>query len=271
MRQKRYFQWIAGDNAGDVTTLDNITCFDGEYFYNFTNGESCNIRFVSPMTRVPKTLEGKVVVEIANPNDPWRIETITTKTYIDPKTNDSYEIPPLADYVKAEGENCEISDSAVGKMKYIAPRYNGPMRELPSIDDYLIDEDAEYEESAVEIIKTKPKPRQEITVEETAVAEVAPEVIEPVVVTPSFAKEEKTMKNDPVYLIIKNCKKRPTEIGLSLSIDLPSKSVFNMAKDDFEDGASKFIDCVVEDIDPKVILDAIKGALIEAYDVENQQ
>lgn len=279
MKKKRYFQWIAGDSAGSVTTLDNITCFDGEYFYNFTDGDSCNMRFVSPMTKIPKMLEGKVVVEIANPYDPWKIEKVETKKYVDPRSNEQYEIPPLADYVKAEGENCEISDSVIGKMNYIPPRYKGQMRALPNIDDYLIDEDEEIESAKV-IATANSKPVQEIEVEEVAVTQVAPTVVSTPVVEANTAvnidtieekSESSSVKNDPVYLIIKNCKKRPTDIELSISIDLPSKSVFEMVKEDFEAGSSKFIDCVIEDIDTKIILDSLKDALLEAYCVENTQ
>ena len=35
MKRNRYFQWIAGENEGTISILDNITEYDGEYFYNY--------------------------------------------------------------------------------------------------------------------------------------------------------------------------------------------------------------------------------------------
>lgn len=267
-KQKRYFQWLDGDNAGQVSILDDISYFDGEYFYNFEDGESCNERFVAPMTRVPKTLEGKVVVEIADPNDKWRIETISARTYVDPKSNDSYEIPPLEDIVRAEGKSCEIVDSAIGRKKYYPPRYKGPMKELPSVEEW-IEKESEPEVSVVET-----------SVKQTAVEQTFPEQkkvvttepINSVVMTSEPLKTvENPIKNDPVYIILKSCKKQPTDIELSMNISLPDKSVYDMVSNNFEDGINKFIDCVIEDIDTNTILDALREALVQAYAVGNNQ
>ena len=38
MKRNRYFQWIAGENEGTISILDNITEYDGEYFYNLGSG-----------------------------------------------------------------------------------------------------------------------------------------------------------------------------------------------------------------------------------------
>ena len=112
MRQRRYFQWLDGENAGQVEILDNITCTDGEYFFNFKSGEACNQRFVSQMTRNAADLKGKVMVEIANPSDTWKFETIKMGkyTYMDPAAGEqTVDVPPLEDITGASGNGNSLN------------------------------------------------------------------------------------------------------------------------------------------------------------------
>ena len=62
-----------------------------------------------------------------------------------------------------------------------------------------------------------------------------------------------------------SCKKHDTPVELSLSMKLPSKYIANIASSEFEDGFDKFIDCIVEDIDTKLIISELKEALKLAY------
>jgi hypothetical protein len=73
MRQRRYFQWLDGENAGQVETRDNITCTDGEYFFNFKSGEACNQRFISQMTRNAADLKGKVMIPFGTTTIPQKV------------------------------------------------------------------------------------------------------------------------------------------------------------------------------------------------------
>lgn len=269
-RRSRYFQWIEGENAGTVTTLDSITAFDGEYFYNFADGDVCNQRFVAPMTRNAKSLEGKVVVEIATPNDPWVIEKIQAKKYVNPKNNEEYEIPPLEDIVKAEGKSCSVN-SAVGQYKYIPPKYRGEMWGLPSIDDYFQDEDSSVEEDITPVLVKS----TDIAVEKVAPADITPDRTPDTVSVQQQdicqdiqqdKKKSSTEDTDPVAIIIKNCKKYPTEVTLSLNIWLPQSSMFKMVAADFENGTDKFVDCVVNGIDMEYVKDALKDALKSSYE-----
>ena len=77
MKRPRYFQWLQGENSGIITKLVNITEMDGEYFYNFEDGESCNLRFISQMTSSPAALKDKFMVEVDTTKDTWRVEQIS--------------------------------------------------------------------------------------------------------------------------------------------------------------------------------------------------
>ena len=50
MRKTRYFEWIAGEDIGEICILSHVEVEDGETYLHFTNGDVCNISFVSPMT-----------------------------------------------------------------------------------------------------------------------------------------------------------------------------------------------------------------------------
>lgn len=250
MSRKRYFQWLDGDLAGSVEVLKNITQEEDEYFYNFESDESCNLRFIGKITGNVGDLKGKAMVEIISPNDPWIAETITTKRVqvMDENAGETYvDAPPLEDITGASGSgaNLDIAESKLGQKKYRAPRYKGPYFDLPSIDEYMKNDDP---------------------VQIAAPVQAAPvqQVIQPVipVETPKISAVSET---DPVRILAKTCKKHSTEINLTININLPSKAIYNIAESEFENGGKNFVDCLVEDIDIKEIVRSISDALKTAY------
>ena len=72
-------------------------------------------------------------------------------------------------------------------------------------------------------------------------------------------------ETDPVRILAKTCKKHPTEINLTLNINLPSKAIYDIAESEFENGGKNFVDCLVEDIDITEIVKNISVALKQAY------
>jgi Ni,Fe-hydrogenase I large subunit len=272
MRRPRYFQWLQGENVGTVSKLADISEMDGEYFYNFEDGEVCNMRFISPMTSSPGMLKDKFMVEIASPNDPWIMETIETGFFKDAMTQEGVEVPPLEDITgaKGSGQNLDIDGSAVGTSKFRAPRYKGPFPELPSLNDYLVVEEP--------VVNTPPKPKVEGAV--ASFKRPTPKVEEPQVPRPTYvsptvevSKPATTVHepNDPVKILAKTCKKRDTDIDLTISIKLPSKAVYDIAADEFENGGDKFIDCLIEGVDVNSIISALRNALVEAYTLADDE
>ena len=250
MSRKRYFQWLHGDLAGSVEVLKNITQEEDEYFYNFESDESCNLRFIGKITGNVGDLKGKAMVEIISPNDPWIAETITTKRVqvMDENAGETYvDAPPLEDITGASGSgaNLDIAESKLGQKKFRAPRYKGPYFDLPSIDEYMKNDDP---------------------VQIAAPVQAAPvqQVVQPVipVETPKISAVSET---DPVRILAKTCKKHSTEINLTININLPSKAIYNIAESEFENGGKNFVDCLVEDIDIKEIVRSISDALKTAY------
>ena len=250
MKRQRYFQWLDGELAGTVETLVDITQEEDEFFYHFASGESCNLRYIAKMTNDVSEIKDKFMVEILSPNDPWVTETISTKRVqvMDENAGEIFvEAPALEDITGASGAgaNLNIEKSKLGTKKYRAPRYKGPFYDLPNIDDYMIDE---------EIPAPKKPEIQQVQREEL--------VIPTPTATPKISNVSEA---DPVRILAKTCKKHPTEINLTLNINLPSKSIYNIAESEFEDGGKNFVDCLVEDIDITEIVKSLSVALRQAY------
>ena len=250
MKRQRYFQWLDGELAGTVETLIDITQEEDEFFYHFASGESCNLRYIAKMTNDVGEIKDKFMVEILSPNDPWVTETISTKRVqvMDEKAGEIFvEAPALEDITGASGAgaNLNIEKSKLGTKKYRAPRYKGPFYDLPSIDDYMKDE---------EVPAPKKPEIQQVQREEL--------VIPTPTATPKISNVSEA---DPVRILAKTCKKHPTEINLTLNINLPSKSIYNIAESEFEDGGKNFVDCLVEDIDITEIVKSLSVALRQAY------
>ena len=250
MKRQRYFQWLDGELAGTVETLVDITQEEDEFFYHFASGESCNLRYIAKMTNDVGEIKDKFMVEILSPNDPWVTETISTKRVqvMDENAGEIFvEAPALEDITGASGAgaNLNIEKSKLGTKKYRAPRYKGPFYDLPNIDDYMKDE---------EIPAPKKPEIQQVQREEL--------VIPTPTATPKISNVSEA---DPVRILAKTCKKHPTEINLTLNINLPSKSIYNIAESEFENGGKNFVDCLVEDIDITEIVKSLSVALRQAY------
>ena len=250
MKRQRYFQWLDGELAGTVETLVDITQEEDEFFYHFASGESCNLRYIAKMTNDVGEIKDKFMVEILSPNDPWVTETISTKRVqvMDENAGEIFvEAPALEDITGASGAgaNLNIEKSKLGTKKYRAPRYKGPFYDLPNIDDYMKDEEI----PAPKKTEIKQVQREELVIPAPAT-------------TPKISAVSEA---DPVRILAKTCKKHPTEINLTLNINLPSKSIYNIAESEFEDGGKNFVDCLVEDIDITEIVKSLSVALRQAY------
>ncbi len=253
-RKVRYFQWVDGELKGNITTLVNITEFDGEYFYNFDDGEVCNLRMISPMTNNPDDIKGKFVVEILSPAYAWKVETISThkeRVYDAEKGEISIEVPPIEDVIAAGGQQeVELKTSAVGKVKIIPPVKCPVLEPLPELSDYLVDEDTNN------IVESDAKIEDESIINNTDNV-VSEQVVQSLSSTECI--------DDPVYLLVKNCKKHNTPIVMTVNIDLPKRSIYVIADEEFENGGTKFIDYLVSQIDVQNIKSALRTALVESY------
>jgi len=255
MAIRRYFEWIDGEDLGEVEVLESIEVMDGETFYHFESGESCNLRFISKMTNNRADLKGKFMVEISSPGNPWTTEIIQPKKYIDESMRgQDIDIPTLHDMLQANGQTANVTDSDIGKQRLVAPKMPQGNLPLPSPEEYPM--------------KIRPVAQKPVTYQkenETAVDSLHT----------SECFEKETAQNDqnkqnpqqhvqkqynPVHILVDSCKKKETEISLDLNIMLPSRYIYNIAANEFENGVEDFIDYVVGNIDTNLIMQELKLA-----------
>jgi hypothetical protein len=258
---KRYFQWLVGDDRGKVVELVDITQEDGEYFFNFDDGESCNMSYICPATNNKKSLVNKAMVEVPGPHNAWKFEEIKMGTFTTAE-HEVVDVPPLQDIIGMNGDN-SLDKSALGTMNLIPPKSNPILgMPLPDIRDYLRDE---------------PKPRKEVasnvgvtvhdnTIEHAIINNLTEEPkAEPRVFTPP-TRQQTADESDPVFILVKTCKKHESSVDLKISLSLPSISTYNFAKSEFEDGDKKFIDAIANSISVETVMDSLKDALRTAYE-----
>jgi hypothetical protein len=67
-------------------------------------------------------------------------------------------------------------------------------------------------------------------------------------------------------MMCEKAKKFDEEITMIIKISLPKQSLYNVAKESFEDGGTKVIEYIIHNLDDKLIKESLKEALLEAYD-----
>lgn len=290
--ENRYFEWIAGEQIGNVEKLKCIFELDDEYFYQFESGETCNLRYIAKVTVDKNDLKEKFMVEVNSLTNIWTFEEVKSMTYRDEKDGQTYEIPPMDDILKVEKNGGEISESAVGTKHLIAPAKTQRFRNLPNIDEWMEKEEPKSLPEPQKTLHTDILPttserqgdsyvsKMVDTVTETRSIHGStdvPTMVEPVDSTTTVQQKpivnfdvqrlsEQLQEKSPVQILVDKCKKRSTQVKLSMNIDLPNKSIYNIASEEFENGSEEFIDYVVSNIDLNVIVESLKESLKTAYE-----
>ena len=124
----------------------------------------------------------------------------------------------------AEGERVCVQPFVEGKkiIRYIPPKPSGPRN------------------SSFGIVSTPPLP--------------------PVVIEVEKFKTDVNI-NDPVYITLEKSKKVEFDVDLTITVTAPSKELFNLIKENFENGEQKTIDYIIQHID----IEYIKKSLITSF------
>ena len=70
---------------------------------------------------------------------------------------------------------------------------------------------------------------------------------------------------DPVYIMMEKARKADTNVEMTVTISLPTKSLYNVAEESFEDGGEKVIEYIVNNLDTQKLKDSLKESLKQAY------
>ncbi len=272
-KEKRYFEWIDGEDKGTVLTLDYIETepgYDGkvEETYVFTNGDSCNKEFISPMVEFAGELcsvnsDGsrgvpKFMVEVSSPANVWTFSNASGKVVdvgiISGSDTGKRNVPSLEDILSDGGKK-------VKNFTLVPPPHKTSLRSLPSADDYKRFVEPPVVETKEEVKEVEPqKPIVEEVSEPVYEEETKPEP------TILYKKPQYSMpSDDPVSILVATSKKEEKEVDMRITLSLPTKELFAIASTNFENGETKFIDNIVKDLDISEIISAIRETLLESY------
>lgn len=282
MKEKRYFEWIDGDDKGTVVVLDYIEDDEDSELYVFDDGTSCYKEYISPMTSSPgdfKTGKPKFMVEVDSPTNIWSFEDITSRTI---KLHDETVVAPSLEEIVADNNG-----GSAPKQRMVPPKRQQRMRDLPRKQDYP------------EPKKETPKPAENV---QSPTAQIPgdyysePEFVEEpkisfvpnggssVAMTPEmlamiaemnqrlanptnqiYNSDNKISKQDPVYILVSTSKKDDITVSMDLEMKLPSKDLFAIASSNFDDGEEKFIETIIQDLEISEIIDSLKASLLKSY------
>ncbi len=251
MKKMIYFQWLPGTMCENtIVNLQRIFEDDGEIYYEFNTGDICNKMLIAGYTHDKNELKGKALVRISAPSNKWRFEKNDVGNSKPDISNVSlngttdFEVPSYEDFTGKRIEN-DINYIAPSNKVYLDP----------------IDEESFMMNAVDDIIEMTPEPV--IKEDNIKINKENDIVIEPV----KNVVQETNINNinDPVAILVNSSSKHESSITMELNIDLPAKSLFNIAKDNFDDGANKFIDVILNSIDYKCVKDSLRDALLTAY------
>ena len=273
MKDKFYYQFLPGsNNEGEVCLLTNMFVEDGEIYYEFDNGEICFSELIADFTTNQNDLKDKVMVQLASRYDKWTFDDATNNidksALIDVKKEDGgdFQIPTYNDRYSSNGSI----------IKYNAPKIIGATNvKKPDLKDFLSYND----QVLLGVIDENLAPKYEPTVDEITNVNISAvdksdnsiiiceKEIEPkAIITNNInINNQKDYSNDPVAILVNKSAKFTSDISMTLSIDLPAKSLFKIAKDNFDKGDETFIDVILSDIDYSTIKKSLRDALLNEY------
>lgn len=284
MKEKRYFEWIDGDDKGTVVILDYIEEDEDSELYVFNDGTSCYKEYISPMTTTPgdfKTGKPKFMVEVESPTNIWGFEDVTSKTV---RLHDETVVAPSLEEIVADNNG-----GSAPKQRMIPPRQQKRLRDLPRKQDYpepkkespkpienpkqqtsQVPNDYYSEPKFLEEPKASVVPNGDtsslMTPDMVAmIAEMNRKLQEQTSQTSGYVAKDKISDKDPVYILVTTSKKDDITVSMDLEMKLPSKDLFAIASSNFDNGEEKFIETIIQDLDISEIIESLKESLLSTY------
>lgn len=264
----RYFQFVAGLRRGEILIFDSIEREDGMIFIKFKDDSRINEALVAQINQ--NNLSDKLMAEIDSPVNCWQFKD---KEEMDreraAKNRSTPGVLPPGVYIPETVEASFVGNS-MSQIPY----------EVPSIDDVAHADltgssgvvNPRDKKKIIELIPPRPTPPTHSVFGAIKASYNTPDpVIDttvksiPTQQTSSNAVQQ-VNSNDPIWLMCNSSKKFDTQVSLTLTISLPKKSFYNVAKESFENGGEKVVEYIIQNLDNQKIKDSLKVALLSAYD-----
>jgi len=227
----RYFQWLTGERRGEVLILDTIVEEDGNLFLTFKDNSRINEDFVANLNVTDVT--GKMMAEVENTSKLWQFkeEVINTDdgyVFQDWESQVKYDVPSTTE-IASDGQKIPTKKKKITLIPPLSTRGDVVKSKFGTIINTPV----------------PPAPVPQI-----------PEV---------ELQKSNIDQNDPVWIMMNKSKKKDIEVNMTLTISLPPQSLFDVVKDSFEDGDTKALEYIIENIDISDIKIALKEGIREMY------
>ena len=245
MKDHRYFQWLVGERKGEIVLFDSVVQEDNMIFITFKDGSRINEDLVLNLNE--RDVTNRVMAEIENPSKCWTFKQIDSgvskpRVEQDWESQVKYEVPSVEEIAHADLTGNQGVTKPVPRKKrieLIPPPYTRP----------------EIVQSRFATIVNAPVEKSKEVVSTNNNESVNSE--SPVKSTVN--------SNDPVYIMMDKSKKVDTEVNMTLTISLPSSHLFDVVRDSFEEGDTKALEYIIENIDISEIKTALKNGIKEMY------
>lgn len=235
---RRYFQWIVADKKGEVVEFDKIEYEEGNVFIVFKDKSRINEQFVAQLNQ--RDLSGKLMAEVDSPTNIWKFQTEiiggeSERIEQDVNSGVRYEVPSADEIAHADltGETGVTKPIVKRKKVTLIP----PRPTAPRSSNFGVISSPPPEPIYIEVEKSKPK----------------------------------IDESDPVYILMSKSKKIDTEILMNITVSLPPKNLYNIAKESFDQGNKSFVRYIIEDITVDEIKEALKIAITEMYEETDKE
>jgi len=244
----RYFQWIVGERRGEILIFDRIEQDDGEIYITFKDNSRINEKLVAQINQ--RDLTGKMMAEIDSPQNCWKFvekEDTSGKPRVEKDANSgqNYEVPPVeeittADLTSEGGVTRPQKQSKKKKIELVPPKPTPPSHSVFG---------------AISNVKSEPEPKVDTT-----------QLKSPGIPVKDQTETRQIDTTDPVYILMTKAKKHDIDINMEMTVSLPPKTLYDIAKDSFDEGDVKFIDYIVDEITTDEIKEALKEAIKNMYE-----
>jgi hypothetical protein len=237
LENRRWFQWVVGERKGEILPFDKIQSEDGNIYICFKDGSRINEEFVAPLNE--RNLSGKFMAEIDGPHNCWKFQErkidTTPRVEQDAQSGERFEVPTADEMAQAEltGETGVIKQT-------------GPKNKI------------------IDLIPPRPSPKTSSSF--GTVTNIQPTVV---YVENPVKTESKIDSTDPVFILMSKAKKNDSEISMNITVSLPPKNLYDIAKESFDAGDKKFVEYIIQNITVDEIKEALKVAITEMYEKQS--
>jgi hypothetical protein len=133
----------------------------------------------------------------------------------------------------------------------------------------IVDTNRKLDEKAKETIYLKKTGQLTDEIENTIEDQNADEdeiVISQQVVKNVKEEKKKASETSPVFIMLDKAKKIETSINFNLHILLPSKKLYDVTKESFDDGVEKFAEYIINNLNVDELKTTVADAVISTYE-----